>query len=225
MLFRTFIYTFIVTFCQGNMNTVREMSGKCQGILMTPVAMNPIHTIKFVVIPPRFVLQQYLWNVAIQLTFVCYNSWANLRCLRCSPLGKKLLWNRTIRTDSTSQEIWPWLCFVLFCCGQVWTGSTQTNLACFNGTEDNLFAMGKCGTHYYDVIMGEIASQITSLTVVYSAVYSGSDQSKHQSSASLASVWGIHRGPVNSPHKWQVTQKMFPFDDVIMINPLRTIFE
>ena len=42
------------------------------------------------------------------------------------------------------------------------------------------------------------------------------DQSKHQSSASLAFVWGIHRGPVNSPHKWPVTRKMFPFDDVIM---------
>ena len=70
--------------------------------------------------------------------------------------------------------------------------------------------------HYDDVIMGEIASQITSLTIVYSAVYSGSDQSKHQSSASLAFVWGIHRGPVNSPHKWPVTRKMFPFDDVTM---------
>ena len=64
--------------------------------------------------------------------------------------------------------------------------------------------------------MGAIASQITSLTIVYSAVYSGADQSKHQSSASLAFVWGIHRGPVNSPHKWPVTWKMFPFDDVIM---------
>ena len=61
-----------------------------------------------------------------------------------------------------------------------------------------------------------IASQITSLTIVYSTVYSGADQSKHQSSASLAFVWGIHRGPVNSPHKWPVTRKMFPFDDVIM---------
>ena len=70
--------------------------------------------------------------------------------------------------------------------------------------------------HYDDVIMGEIASQITSLTIVYSAVYSGADQSKHQSSASLAFVWGIHRPPVNSPHKWPVTRKMFPFDDVIM---------
>ena len=40
---------------------------------------------------------------------------------------------------------------------------------------------------------------------------------KHQSSTSLAFVWGIHRWPVNSLHKWPVTQKMFPFDDVIMI--------
>ena len=60
------------------------------------------------------------------------------------------------------------------------------------------------------------ASQITSLTIVYSTVYSGPDQTKHQSSASLAFVRGIHRGPVNSPHKWPVTWKMFSFDDVIM---------
>ena len=74
--------------------------------------------------------------------------------------------------------------------------------------------------HYDDVIMGVIASQITSLIIVNSAVYSGADQSKHQSSASLAFVWGIHRGPVNSPHKWPVTRKMFPFDDVIMNIPV-----
>ena len=69
--------------------------------------------------------------------------------------------------------------------------------------------------HYNDVIMGAIASQITSLTIVYSTVYSDADQRKHQSSASLAFVRGIHRA-VNSPHKWPVTRKMFPFDDVIM---------
>ena len=68
--------------------------------------------------------------------------------------------------------------------------------------------------------MTTIASQITSLTIVYTTVYSGVDQSKHQSSASLAFVWGIHRGPVNSPHKWPVTRKMFPFDDVIMKNAI-----
>ena len=70
--------------------------------------------------------------------------------------------------------------------------------------------------HYGDVIMGAIASQITSLAIVYSTVYSDADRRKHQSSASLAFVWGIHRGPVNSPHKGPVTRKMFPFDDVIM---------
>ena len=71
-------------------------------------------------------------------------------------------------------------------------------------------------TNYNAVIMGAIASQITSLTIVYSIVCSDADQRKHQSSASLAFVCGIHRGPVNSPHKWPVTRKIFPFDDVIM---------
>ena len=72
--------------------------------------------------------------------------------------------------------------------------------------------------------MDSIASQITSLIIVYSAVYSGADQRKHQSSASLAFVLGIHRGPVNSPHKWPVTRKMFPFDDVIMLIPVHAAY-
>ena len=50
--------------------------------------------------------------------------------------------------------------------------------------------------------MGAVASQITSLTIVYSIVYSDADQRKHHGSASQAFVRGIHRGPVNSPHKW-----------------------
>ena len=73
--------------------------------------------------------------------------------------------------------------------------------------------------HYNDVITGAMASQITSLAIVYSTVYSGADQRKHQSPASLAFVWGIHRWPVNSPHKWPVTRKIFPFDDVIIYHP------
>ena len=64
--------------------------------------------------------------------------------------------------------------------------------------------------------MGAKASQATSLAIVYSTVYSDADQGKHQSSASLAFVRRIHRGPVNSPHKWPITRNMFPFDDVIM---------
>ena len=70
--------------------------------------------------------------------------------------------------------------------------------------------------HYTDAIMSAIVSPITNLTIVYSTVYSDADQRKHRSSASLAFVWGFHRGPVNSPHKWPVTWKMLPFDDVIM---------
>ena len=73
--------------------------------------------------------------------------------------------------------------------------------------------------HYNDVILSEMASQITSLTIVYCTIYSGADQRKHQSSASLAFVRGIRRWPVNSPHKGPVTWKMFPFDDVIMTTP------
>ena len=57
--------------------------------------------------------------------------------------------------------------------------------------------------------MGAMASQITSLTIVYSTIYSGADQSKHQSSALLAFVWGIHRGPVNSRTNGQWRWKCF----------------
>ena len=75
----------------------------------------------------------------------------------------------------------------------------------------------KCNLfHYCDVTMSAIASQITSLTIVYFTIYSDADQRKHQSSVSLAFVRGIHGWPVNSLHKWPVTRKMFPFDDVIM---------
>ena len=49
--------------------------------------------------------------------------------------------------------------------------------------------------HCNDVIMGSMASQLTNLTIVYSTIYLAADQSKHQSSVSLAFVRGIHRGP------------------------------
>ena len=71
--------------------------------------------------------------------------------------------------------------------------------------------------HYCDAIMSAMASQITSLTIVNPSLCWDTDQRDHQSSASLAFVQGIHRRPVNAPHKWPVTRKMFPFDDVIML--------
>ena len=72
-------------------------------------------------------------------------------------------------------------------------------------------------THNIDVIMSAMASQITGVSIVCSTAGSGGVQRKHQSSAPLAFVRGIHRWPVNSPHKSPVTRKMFPSDDVIMM--------
>ena len=69
--------------------------------------------------------------------------------------------------------------------------------------------MNTGGAHYNDVIISAMVSQITSLVIVYSTVYSGTDQRKHQSSAPLAIMRGIHRWPLNSPHKGPITQKCF----------------
>ena len=77
------------------------------------------------------------------------------------------------------------------------------------------FNVNETPSHNLDVIMGVMASQITGVAMDYSTVCSGADQRKHQSSASLVFVRGIHQWPVNSPCKGPVTRKMFPFDDVI----------
>ena len=60
--------------------------------------------------------------------------------------------------------------------------------------------------HYSNFIMIAMASQITGVSIVYSTVFSGADQRKHQSSASLAFVRGLRRWPVKSPHKRPVTR-------------------
>ena len=80
-----------------------------------------------------------------------------------------------------------------------------------------MLSTGDC-SFYSDVMMGAMASQITGVSMVYSNVCSGADQRKHQSYTSLAFVRGIHRWPVNSPHKGPVTRKMFPLDDVLIFD-------
>ena len=67
-----------------------------------------------------------------------------------------------------------------------------------------------------DVTMGHMTYQITGISTVCSTMRSGAYQTKYQSSKSSFFVRGIHRWPVNSPHKGPVTRKMFPFDNVIM---------
>ena len=70
--------------------------------------------------------------------------------------------------------------------------------------------------HYSGVIMRVMASQITGVSIVCSTVGSNLVPRKHHFSPSLSYVRGIHRSPVNSPHKRPVSRKMFPFDDVII---------
>ena len=74
--------------------------------------------------------------------------------------------------------------------------------------------------HYSDVIMSAMAYQITSLSIVYSTVCSAVDQRKHQRSASLAFVRGIHRWPMDSPHKGPVTRKYLPLITSSYVDPL-----
>ena len=70
--------------------------------------------------------------------------------------------------------------------------------------------------HYNDIIMSMMASQITSPMIVYSTVYSGANKKNIKAPHYWPFVWGIHWWPVNSPHKWPVKRKFFPFDDVTM---------
>ena len=73
------------------------------------------------------------------------------------------------------------------------------------------FIVNTCflNNHYIGVIMATMASRITSLTVIYSTVYSDADQGKHQSSASLAFVCGIHRDRRIHSTKGQLRGKCF----------------
>ena len=58
--------------------------------------------------------------------------------------------------------------------------------------------------------MGAMASQITSLMIVYSTVYSDTDQRKHQTFASLVFVWRIHRWPAEFPeHRASNAENVF----------------
>ena len=126
--------------------------------------------------------------------------------------------DHSLSTNMTSLTIWSeWRLPMAWC---------RFRCQAIGNTHDDRNKLGKKTSyqtltpryHYCDVIMGAIASQTSSLAIVYSTIYSDADQRKHQSFASLAFVRGIHRGPMNSPHKRPVTRKMFSFHDVIMMS-------
>ena len=174
----------------------------------------------------NYFLQQKLWqfpnfiNLATVEQIYIYSLWSHLSQKQTSKLHSFMasihdLYAHLVCTFVTFDAAIAFIPYFIYV-NLIWLGVLIAELA---GLCDKNNSNYSCD-HYDDIIMGTIASQITSLTIVYSIVYSGADQSKHQSSASLAFVWGIHRGPVNSPHKWPVTRKMFPFDDVIMLNSI-----
>ena len=139
---------------------------------------------------------------------------------------KKFIWHQYYITSCTWTN--TMICVPGICSGLYWVWEANvTGKLCTLGrwmwmnlsrVTQATFTTDLRKNHYSDVIIGTMASQITSLTIVYWTVYLCADQRKHQSFASLAFVQGIHWWPVNSPHKWPVTRKMFPFDDVIMIH-------
>ena len=165
-------------------------------------------------------------TILCELAIICYEKHRTLK--QCSPIVTKYIQLKLVKSLWQLGSVFYILSQYRFTRHLVLLLLNQAKSQYFDSTSFKSRYITLCNTcfheiasqvqnHYDDVIMGAIASQITSLTTVYSTVYSGADQSKHQSCASLAFVWGIHRGPVNSPHKWQVTRKMFPFVDVIMI--------
>ena len=70
--------------------------------------------------------------------------------------------------------------------------------------------------HYSDVTMRLMTSSINIVSSICSTICFGGHQRKHQKSASLVFMRGIHRWPVDSPHKGPITRKMFRFDDVLV---------
>ena len=113
--------------------------------------------------------------------------------------------------------IWRYRCVHVYLCHLacrihlISSSSSHRHPRCYHAHATIIIVIDCLHHHYNDVIMGAIASQTTSLSIIYPTIYSDADQRKHQSSMSLAFVWGIHRAQRAS------NAEKFSFDDVIMI--------
>ena len=139
----------------------------------------------------------YLY-ISVQVSTVNYE-WNDDFCACRRPMGHLFF--------SSFHMSFSLFCVNYSCCILFYMGSMFIYIS--------LYTMDPCNKDYYyyyyynDVVMSVMASQITGVSIVYSTVCSGADQRKHQSSASLALVRGIHRWPMNSSHKGPVTGKCF----------------
>ena len=134
--------------------------------------------------------------------FPQYIPWNEFRCV-VSETGTK-------SRDKNSHPVVSVVCNCLSlplmpASNELWGASLKRITNCCYRTSPKLctrLALCRSLLHYNAVIMGAMASQITSLAIVYSTVYSGADQRKHQSSASLVFVWGVHRGREFTGDRW-----------------------
>ena len=127
-------------------------------------------------------------------------------CLPISPPLYSISSSNSHNKHPILDLLWVWS---MFCAGQCGVVYLNMILLC-------VITRHKYCWHPSDVILSAMASQITNLAIVYSISYSGTNQRKHQSSASLAFVRGIHQWPVTFPHKGLVTREK-TFDDVIIV--------
>ena len=138
----------------------------------------------------------------------CSWSIAYLRCSNYSFILHLTLGFNILRKDNCKQRR------EIFCFG-IWCVIYWKFYGAYNNTP-----------HYDDIIMSAVASQITSLTIVYSTVYSGADQGKHQSSAWLAFVRvihrGLHRGPAQTASDADNVSIWWRHNDFIMWDVFRT---
>ena len=123
---------------------------------------------------------------------------------------RQVIWHlQALRRHRSDSVIPAWCAIKRFSHERVEAGDTSTgNHYWFRGYH----------MHYCDVIM-DVSIGVSNHQPhgCLLAVYSDAVRRKHQNTASMAFVRGIHRGPVNSTHKCPVTRKMFPFDVVIMV--------
>ena len=90
------------------------------------------------------------------------------------------------------------------------------HMALTNNNSMVMTSAWSAGSHYNDVIIGMMPSQITSLTIVYSTVYSDTDQRKHQSLHVTGLCAGNSLVTGGFPAQMASNMEIFPFDDVIM---------
>ena len=147
--------------------------------------------------------------------------WTNAGILSIGPPRNKLQWNLNlnsyifIKENSFWNVVWKWR---PFCLGLNELTENVPNIYLIIQSKSNQLSVILINFWYITMTSYWVSWRLKSPASPWfvQLLVHAQIKEKHQRSASLAFVRGIHRWPVNSPHKRTVTQEMFPFDDVIM---------